>query len=104
MEEFGVEISSNNKINQSVEELLKDYEEKSEKDYLEEENHLMEQYALALNCIKGLKPMYRDFIEDRLINNMKYEDIAEKYDVNLQTVKNRIRRGKMLIMEAMEKI
>jgi RNA polymerase sigma-70 factor (ECF subfamily) len=104
MEEFGVEISSNNKINQSVEELLKDYEEKSEKDYLEEENHLMEQYALALSCIKGLKPMYRDFIEDRLINNMKYEDIAEKYDVNLQTVKNRIRRGKMLIMEAMEKI
>jgi RNA polymerase sigma factor (sigma-70 family) len=104
MEEFGVEVSSNNMINQTVEELLNDHEEKTEKDYLEEDNHLMEQYALALNCIKGLKPMYRDIIEDRLINNMKYEDIAEKHNVNLQTVKNRIRRGKMLIMEAMEKI
>jgi DNA-directed RNA polymerase specialized sigma24 family protein len=48
--------------------------------------------------------MYRDILEDRLLNSMKYEDIAEKHNVNLQTVKNRIRRGKMLIMEAMAKI
>jgi DNA-directed RNA polymerase specialized sigma24 family protein len=34
-----------------------------------------------------------------LINNMKYEDIAEKYDLPLQTIKNRIRRGKSLIAE-----
>ena len=104
MQDFGVEVSESNGINETIDELLNDHEARTEQDYLEEENHLMEQYALALNCIKGLKPMYRDIIEDRLLNNMKYEDIAEKYEVNLQTVKNRIRRGKMLIMEAMVKI
>jgi DNA-directed RNA polymerase specialized sigma24 family protein len=45
--------------------------------------------------------MYREIVEDRLINNMKYEDIAEKYDLPLQTIKNRIRRGKSLIIEQM---
>jgi len=104
MREFGVEVSSNNSISQTVEDLLNDHEQRTIADYIEEEDHLMEQYALALGCIKGLKPMYRDIIEDRLLNNMKYEDIAEKHGVNLQTVKNRIRRGKMLIMEAMVKI
>jgi DNA-directed RNA polymerase specialized sigma24 family protein len=49
--------------------------------------------------MKNLKPMYKDIMEDRLIKNMKYEDIAQKHKVNLQTVKNRIRRGKMLIAE-----
>lgn len=104
MREFGVEVSSSNSLSQTVEDLLNDHEQRTEADYLEEENHLMEQYALALNCIKGLKTMYRDILEDRLLNNMKYEDIAEKHNVNLQTVKNRIRRGKMLIMESMNKI
>ncbi len=104
MREFGVEVSSSNSLSQTVEDLLNDHEQRTEADYLEEEDHLMEQYALALNCIKGLKTMYRDILEDRLLNNMKYEDIAEKHNVNLQTVKNRIRRGKMLIMEAMNKI
>jgi len=104
MREFGVEVSSSNSLSQTVEDLLNDHEQRTEADYLEEEDHLMEQYALALNCIKGLKTMYRDILEDRLLNNMKYEDIAEKHNVNLQTVKNRIRRGKMLIMESMNKI
>jgi DNA-directed RNA polymerase specialized sigma24 family protein len=43
--------------------------------------------------------MYKDIIEDRLINQMKYEDIAAKYNLPLQTVKNRIRRGKSIIAE-----
>jgi len=104
MREFGVEVSSSNSLSQTVEDLLNDHEQRTEADYLEEEDNLMDQYALALNCIKCLKPMYREIIEDRLLNNMKYEDIAEKHNVNLQTVKNRIRRGKMLITEAMNKI
>jgi DNA-directed RNA polymerase specialized sigma24 family protein len=41
--------------------------------------------------------MYRGILEDRLLNNMKYEDIASKYELPLQTVKNRIRRGKAII-------
>ena len=41
--------------------------------------------------------MYKEIIEDRLINQMKYEDIAAKYNLPLQTIKNRIRRGKSII-------
>jgi RNA polymerase sigma-70 factor (ECF subfamily) len=71
----------------------------TEQDFIDEDNHINNQYAMALECIKNLKPMYREIIEDRLINDMKYEDIAEKYDLPLQTIKNRIRRGKSLIAE-----
>jgi len=46
--------------------------------------------------------MYKEIIEDRLLNNMKYEDIAAKHDLPLQTVKNRIRRGKSIIAESMD--
>ena len=41
--------------------------------------------------------MYKGILEDRLLNNMKYEDIATKYELPLQTIKNRIRRGKAII-------
>jgi DNA-directed RNA polymerase specialized sigma24 family protein len=34
---------------------------------------------------------------------MKYEDIAAKHNLPLQTIKNRIRRGKTLIAEGMTK-
>jgi len=78
-----------------------DIELKTEDDFIEEDNYIMNQYETALRSIKDLKPMYKGIIEDRLLNNMKYEDIAEKYGVNLQTVKNRIRRGKMLIAETL---
>lgn len=46
--------------------------------------------------------MYKGIIEDRLLNNMKYEDIATKYKLPLQTIKNRIRRGKSIIAESMD--
>ena len=75
----------------------------TEQDYLDEDNALVEQYTQALNAMQGLKDMYRDIVVDRLINNMKYDQIAEKYDVSLQTVKNRIRRGKALIAEQISK-
>jgi DNA-directed RNA polymerase specialized sigma24 family protein len=44
--------------------------------------------------------MYKGILEDRLLNNMKYEDIADKYNLPLQTIKNRIRRGKAIIASA----
>jgi DNA-directed RNA polymerase specialized sigma24 family protein len=44
--------------------------------------------------------MYKGIVVDRLINDMKYEDIAEKHKLPLQTIKNRIRRGKAIIEES----
>lgn len=100
MKEYGIEISDQY-ANTSARELLIEAELKTESDWLKEDNHLQNRYELALKSIDNLKPMYKDIIEDRLINQMKYEDIAAKYNLPLQTVKNRIRRGKSIIAEIM---
>ena len=71
----------------------------TEQDFMDEDTELMEKYESALNAMKGLKEMYRDIVIDRLVNNMKYDDIANKHGISLQTVKNRIRRGKAIIAE-----
>lgn len=98
MKDYGIEITENNKINNSLESILEDTEMYLTEDYFyEEDNILQEQYQAALKSINSLKPMYRGIMQDRLLQEMKYEDIAEKYKMSLQTVKNRIRRGKMLI-------
>jgi RNA polymerase sigma-70 factor, ECF subfamily len=100
MKDYGIEISDQY-ANTSARELLIEAELKTESDWLEEDNDLQNRYELALTSIDNLKPMYKEIIEDRLINQMKYEDIATKYDLPLQTVKNRIRRGKSIIAENM---
>jgi RNA polymerase sigma-70 factor (ECF subfamily) len=100
MKEYGIEISEQQR-NSSAKELLIESEHKSEQDYINEDQHLTDRYDLALSNIDSLKPMYKNIIEDRLINNMKYEDIAIKYSLPLQTIKNRIRRGKTIIAENM---
>ena len=53
--------------------------------------------------MQNLKEMYRDILVDRMVNHMKYDQLATKYELPLQTIKNRIRRGKALIVEAVEK-
>ena len=74
---------------------------KTEQDFLEEDDELMSKYGRALTEIENLKGMYKEIVIDRLINEMKYEEIAEKHDLPLQTIKNRIRRGKAIIEENM---
>ena len=100
MKDYGIEISDQY-ANTSARELLIEAELKTESDWLEEDNDLQNRYELALTSINNLKPMYKEIIEDRLINQMKYEDIAAKYNLPLQTIKNRIRRGKSIIAENM---
>lgn len=96
LQDSGIEVSRYY-ARTSARDLLVEMEYKSEEDYLEEDNELMNRYESALRGIENLKPMYKGILEDRLLNNMKYEDIAKKYDLPLQTIKNRIRRGKAII-------
>ena len=102
-DDFGVDINSQGTIeSNSVQDLMAEAEMKTEMDFYDEEEALNARYELALEAIRDLKPLYRDILVDRLINNMKYKDIAVKYGINLQTVKNRIRRGRTLISEAVD--
>ena len=96
LQDSGIEVSRYY-ARTSAKDLLVEMEYKSEQDWLDEDEDLMNRYEHALKGIQNLKPMYKDILEDRLLNNMKYEDIAKKYELPLQTVKNRIRRGKAII-------
>ena len=96
LQDSGIEVSRYY-ARTSAKDLLVEMEYKSEQDWIDEDDDLMNRYEMALKGINDLKPMYRGILEDRLLNNMKYEDIAKKYDLPLQTIKNRIRRGKAII-------
>ena len=101
--EFGIEVGDEGFIGGDISQLIEDSEIKTEQDFLDEDEELQNQYVDALKAIQSLKPIYRDIVIDRLLNNMKYEDIADKYDLPLQTIKNRILRGKRIITEELEK-
>ena len=104
LSDYGVEVSENGEFINGPNGLsgaIEDYVMKTEQDFLEEDTELMETYGRALNQIENLKEMYKEIVIDRLINEMKYEEIAEKHDLPLQTIKNRIRRGKAIIEENM---
>lgn len=96
LQDSGIEVSRYY-ARTSARDLLVEMEYKSEQEWLDEDADLMNRYEQALKGIATLKPMYKGILEDRLLNNMKYEDIAKKYDLPLQTIKNRIRRGKAII-------
>jgi len=50
-----------------------------------------------IKYIDRLPELYREVARKRLIDGMKYDEIAENMDLELNTVKTRIRRAKMII-------
>jgi len=99
LSEFGVEINESGEFTTGLQGAFEDYELKTEQDFIDEDNELMDKYGRTLKAIDSLKEAYKGIIVDRLINDMKYEEIAEKHNLPLQTIKNRIRRGKAIIEE-----
>lgn len=97
--EYGIDINEAGECTNGLNVAFMEYEMKTEQDFIDEDNELLEKYGNALKAIDSLKEMYKEIVVDRLINNMKYEDIAEKHNLPLQTIKNRIRRGKAIIEE-----
>jgi RNA polymerase sigma-70 factor (ECF subfamily) len=99
LSEFGVEINEAGEFTDGLQGAFEDYEMKTEQDFIDEDNEIMEKYGRTLKAIDSLKEAYKGIIVDRLLNDMKYEEIAEKHNLPLQTIKNRIRRGKAIIEE-----
>lgn len=103
MQEFGLDVEeSTGRITSNISELMEDYEMKSEADYLAEDAELDRVYESTLSAMDKLKPIYKNILVDRIINEMKYEDLADKYKLPLQTIKNRIRRARLLVVEMVE--
>lgn len=57
--------------------------------------------ALKEACIGGLPELYREVARRRLIDGLQYKEIAEETGLELNTVRTRIRRAKVL-MEKMK--
>ena len=47
--------------------------------------------------IEGLPQLYRDIARMRLVDGLQYKEIAEELDIELNTVRTRIRRAKAII-------
>ena len=75
--------------------------DRTESQWLAEDEALTNQFNFAIESIQNLKPMYREILNDNLVKGMKYREIADKYDLPLQTIKNRIRRAKQLVAESL---
>ena len=48
-------------------------------------------------CIEGLPQLYREIARMRLVDGLQYKEIAEELDMELNTVRTRIRRAKSLM-------
>jgi len=54
-------------------------------------------YSEVLKEIQNLPDHYREIIEDRIVDKMKYKDIAEKRGLKINTVRSRIHSAKKVI-------
>lgn len=52
--------------------------------------------------LESLPEKFKAVLLDRYYNNLKYEEISEKYNLPLQTIKNRIFRAKVILKEKLE--
>ena len=80
---------------------------KTETDWEDEQNVLDEQVRLTHEAINALPPMYKRYMVERFLNHKSYSDILEimlefEKGINLQTVKNRIFRGRKIVKKQLE--
>jgi RNA polymerase sigma-70 factor (ECF subfamily) len=101
LQEYGLEINDGGTVVvETIGALVEELDLRTEMDLIDEDNELQARYDNCLKAMEKLKPIYREIIVDRVINKVQYEDLADKYNLPLQTIKNRIRRGKSLIAES----
>lgn len=56
-----------------------------------------EDNELTRNCIDALPELYREVASKRFLDGLKYNEIAEELEMELNTVRTRIRRAKALM-------
>jgi|TARA_Y100000389_G_scaffold112776_1_gene109905 RNA polymerase sigma-70 factor, ECF subfamily len=80
---------------------------KTESDWEEEQSTLDEQVRMTHEAINALPPMYKRFMVERFLNHKSYSDILDimkefEKGINLQTVKNRIFRGRKIVKKQLQ--
>lgn len=59
---------------------------------------------LILQEIQNLDKKYKDILWDREVNDMSYIDLAKKYDLNLNTLKVYIHKGRKILQKRLKKV
>ena len=80
---------------------------KTENDWLEEESIFDQQVRMTHEAINALPPMYKRYMVEIFLNHKSYQDILDimiesEKGINLQTVKNRIFRGRKIVKKQLE--
>lgn len=60
-----------------------------------------EKYNKVMSIIKKLSPIYSDILLDREFHGLTYVEIAEKHNLNLDTVKIRILRARENVLKSL---
>lgn len=68
----------------------------------EEEAEYNQEIQKVRTTIENLPDEYRDVIFEKFFNDLSYEEIHQKLDIPLHTVKNRVARGKKMFKELYE--
>lgn len=73
-----------------------------------EEELISSKITVAMECIDCLPEQYSLILKEKYVNNLKQKEIADKYDINFNTVKTRIYNAtqnvKVLYQDKMNKI
>jgi RNA polymerase sigma-70 factor (ECF subfamily) len=79
----------------------------TEEKHKEADRVLTKNFNKTISAIKELDVLYKDYIEERFINGKTYNDILDimskkEKNITLQTVKNRIFRGRKIIQKQLK--
>lgn len=84
-------------------------ETETQRELLEKDFLLDEKVRLLTESIDSLPVMYKNYMVERFLNKKSYNEILDimlknESDISLQTVKNRIFRGRKLVKDKLEKL
>ena len=74
-----------------------------------EENDIKEaeiqaEYDSTIHIITNMKESYKHILYDRFVNELSYQQLADKHNEPLMTIKNRVTRGQRKIVAEFEKL
>ena len=72
-------------------------------DNVDDYDHTIDtKYKKVLEIIETLTPKHREIMYDREVNGLTYEQLATKYDININTLRSRIKDGRVKILKALK--
>lgn len=75
---------------------------KNSKNKEEYDHTIDDKYKHILEIIDTLTPKHREIMFDREVNGLSYEQLAIKYNININTLRSRIKDGRIKIIKALK--